>query len=113
MGTPPEGGVKGMRYSISSLVKQAFKGHGGWPESWRHPARKKRYDAIIVGGGGHGLATAYYLAKNHGINNVAVLERGWIGSGNVGRNRCDHSAGITSTALVAFLREYVQPLGGT
>lgn len=75
-----------MQYSISSLVKQAFQGHRGWPQSWRHPEPKQQYDAIIIGGGGHGLATAYYLAKNHGMTNIAVLERGWIGSGNVGRN---------------------------
>ena len=75
-----------MQYSISTLVKQAFTGHRGWGEAFRHPEPKKNYDAIIIGGGGHGLASAYYLAKNHGITNVAVLERGWIGSGNVGRN---------------------------
>ena len=74
------------KFSIFSLVANAFSGHAQWKPFWRDPAPKERYDAIIVGGGGHGLATAYYLAKNHGIRNVAVLEKGWIGGGNTGRN---------------------------
>jgi methylglutamate dehydrogenase subunit A len=75
-----------MRYSIFSLARQALHGHAQWPRAWRNPAPKKRYDAVIVGGGGHGLATAYYLAKEHGIRDVAVLEKGWLGGGNTGRN---------------------------
>ena len=75
-----------MRYSAFSLFKQAMSGHKGWGKAWGSPEPKKQYDVIIVGGGGHGLATAYYLAKNHGITNIAVLEKGWIGSGNIGRN---------------------------
>lgn len=74
------------RYSLSSLVRNALSGHRRWPQAWRSPSPKSRYDVVIVGGGGHGLATAYYLAKNHGITNVAVLEKGWIGGGNTGRN---------------------------
>jgi len=74
------------QYSIFSLAKNAFTNHKNWPKAWRNPSLKTEYDAIIIGGGGHGLATAYYLAKNHGINNVAVLEKGWLGGGNTGRN---------------------------
>jgi len=75
-----------MRYSIFSLAANAFSGHKLWKPAWRDAAPRESYDVIIVGGGGHGLATAYYLAKEHGITNVAVLEKGWIGGGNVGRN---------------------------
>ena len=75
-----------MRYSAFSLLKQGLAGNRGWGQAWRKPEPKPSYDVIIVGGGGHGLATAYYLAKEHGITNVAVLEKGYLGSGNVGRN---------------------------
>src|SRR6202522_3685949 len=75
-----------MRYSIFNLVRQAFTHHRGWNPAWRDAAPKPAYDIIIVGGGGHGLATAHYLSKVHGISNVAVVEKGWIGSGNAGRN---------------------------
>ena len=74
------------KFSIFSLVGNALSGHERWKPFWRDAAPKTRYDVIIVGGGGHGLATAYYLAKNHGVRNVAVLEKGWIGGGNTGRN---------------------------
>jgi sarcosine oxidase subunit beta len=74
------------RYSIFSLAAQALRGHDGWPRAWRSPPPKKRYDAVVIGGGGHGLATAYYLAKEHGMRDVAVLEKGWLGGGNTGRN---------------------------
>ena len=75
------------RFSALSLIRQALAGHSGWQEQWRSPERPQAdYDAVIVGGGGHGLATAYYLAKQHGISRVAVLEKGWIGGGNTGRN---------------------------
>jgi len=74
------------RYSIFGLARKALGGHKAWQTTWRDASPRSGYDVIIIGGGGHGLATAYYLAKNHGIANVAVLEKGWIGGGNVGRN---------------------------
>lgn len=73
-------------YSFLSLARNALTGHKNWPEAWRSPPLKPEYDVIIIGAGGHGLATAYYLAKNHGITNVAVLEKGWLGGGNIARN---------------------------
>jgi sarcosine oxidase subunit beta len=75
-----------MRYSALSLVWNALTGNRRWTPVWREPTPRDRYAVVIVGGGGHGLATAYYLAKNHGITDVAVLEKSWIGSGNAGRN---------------------------
>ena len=74
------------KYSIFSLARNALSYHQNWEKAWRSPEPGKQYDVIIVGGGGHGLATAYYLAKDHGIKNIAVLEKGWIGGGNTGRN---------------------------
>ena len=74
------------KYSVFSLIKNAFSDHQNWEVAWKDPTPKKEYDVIIIGGGGHGLATAYYLAKEHNITNVAIIEKGWIGGGNVGRN---------------------------
>ena len=74
------------RYSLWSLIKQGFKQHEGWTPAWRSPELKSSYDVIIVGAGGHGLATAYYLAKEHGVRNIAVIERGYLGGGNTARN---------------------------
>ena len=74
------------RYNIWSLIGQALRGHRGWTPAWRDPEPANHYDVIIVGGGGHGLATAFYLAKNHNVGRIAVLEKGYLGSGNIGRN---------------------------
>jgi methylglutamate dehydrogenase subunit A len=75
-----------MRYSGLRVISEGLRGQKSWTRAWRDPAPKAQYDMIIIGGGGHGLATAYYLAKNHGITNIAVLEKGYLGGGNIGRN---------------------------
>jgi len=95
------------KYSIFSLIKNAFSQHENWKQAWGDPEPKREYEAIIIGGGGHGLATAYYLAKKHNMRNIAVLEKGWIGGGNTGRNTTiirsnylwDASAGLYDHAL--------------
>lgn len=74
------------RFSFLSLARNAFSHHEGWQRAWRSPPLRESYDVIIVGAGGHGLSTAYHLAKNHGITNVAVIEKGWLGGGNTARN---------------------------
>ena len=74
------------RYSVFAVAREALRYHQGWGRAWKSPELKKKYDAIIIGAGGHGLATAYYLGKNHGLKNVAILEKGWLGGGNTGRN---------------------------
>jgi len=95
------------RFSIFSLARNALGGHEGWTPLWRDPAPRRAYDVVVVGAGGHGLATAYYLAKEHGIRDVAVLDKGWLGGGNMGRNTTiirsnylwDESAAIYEHAL--------------
>ncbi|HMR31482.1 MAG TPA: sarcosine oxidase subunit beta [Geminicoccaceae bacterium] len=90
------------RYSIFSLARNALTGHRNWQAAWRSPEPRPSYEVVIIGGGGHGLATAYYLAREHGITDVAVIEKGWLGGGNTGRNTTvvrsnylyDESAGI-------------------
>jgi len=74
------------RYSAFAIAREAARYHTGWERAWASPSPKKKYDVVIVGAGGHGLATAYYLGKNFGITNVAVIEKGWLGGGNTGRN---------------------------
>jgi sarcosine oxidase subunit beta len=94
-------------YSFFNLICEGLLGHGGWEPAWRDAEPKASYDAVIIGGGGHGLATAYYLAKEHGMTNIAILEKGWIGGGNAGRNTTiirsnylyDESAAIYGHAL--------------
>jgi sarcosine oxidase subunit beta len=95
------------KYSGFALVREAMRAHKGWDRQWASPEPKPEYDVIIIGAGGHGLATAYYLAKEHGITNVAVLEKGWLGGGNTGRNTTiirsnylyDESAGLYDHAV--------------
>jgi sarcosine oxidase subunit beta len=95
------------KYSIFALAREAMRQHKGWEEQWGSPEPKSSYDVIIIGAGGHGLGTAYYLAKEHGIRNIAVLEKGWLGGGNTGRNTTvirsnylyDESAGLYNHAL--------------
>jgi sarcosine oxidase subunit beta len=75
-----------VRFSFLTLARNALSGHQDWPAQWRSPEPKPAYDAVIVGAGGHGLATAYYMAREHGLTNIAVVEKGWLGGGNTGRN---------------------------
>jgi len=78
--------MSAQHYSIFALARQALTQHRGWTPAWRDAEPRESYDFIVIGGGGHGLATAYYLAKVFGQKSVAVLEKGWIGGGNAGRN---------------------------
>ncbi|MBW8639221.1 sarcosine oxidase subunit beta family protein [Hoeflea sp. WL0058] len=95
------------KYSIFAVAREAMRGHKGWPKQWTSPEPKKQYDVVIIGGGGHGLGTAYYLASKHGVRNIAVLEKGWLGGGNTGRNTTiirsnylyDESAGLYNHAI--------------
>src|SRR5210317_2484208 len=75
-----------MRFSALKVLTQGLTGNRGWRAHWRDPEPAEAYDIVIIGGGGHGLSTAYYLAKEHGLRRIAVLEKGWIGGGNTGRN---------------------------
>ncbi len=95
------------KYSVFALAREAMRFHSGWEKQWDNPEPREQYDIIIIGAGGHGLGTAYYLAKEHGITNIAVLEKGWLGGGNTGRNTTiirsnylyDESAGIYNHAV--------------
>ena len=75
-----------MRFSALKVLTQGLTGNRGWRAHWRDPEPAEAYDIVIIGGGGHGLSTAYYLAKEHGLRRIAVLEKGYIGGGNIGRN---------------------------
>ena len=92
------------KYSVFNLIKNAFTGHKDWKVAWKDPTPKSEYDVIIIGGGGHGLATAYYLAKR-GITNVAVLDKGYIGGGNSGRNTAILRANYRTVEGVNFYKE--------
>ncbi len=96
------------RYSIFSLAGGALTGHQNWKPAWRNPEPKSQYEVVIVGGGGHGLATAYYLAKNHGIRDIAVLERNWIGGGNSGRNTAVVRSNYLRDASIRFFDRSLQ-----
>ncbi len=93
-----------MRYSVFSILANGLSGNRGWTPAWREPAPKADYDVVIVGGGGHGLATAYYLAKDHGITNVAVLEKGYLGSGNIGPQHHHHPLQLPAARQQPVLR---------
>ena len=95
------------KYSAFAIAREALRGHSGWEKQWTSPEPKSEYDIVIIGAGGHGLGTAYYLAKEHGITNIAVIEKGWLGGGNTGRNTTiirsnylyDESAALYNHAL--------------
>ena len=89
-------------YSIASLLRHGLNHHTTWPRAWRSPPLKDSYDVIIIGAGGHGLATAYHLAHDHGITNVAVLERGWLGGGNIARNTVTIRSNYMRDASIPF-----------
>ena len=93
------------RYSFLSLARNALSGHRGWQSAWRSPTLRESYDVLIIGAGGHGLAAAWHLARDHGITNVAVLERGWLGGGNVARNTVTIRSNYMRDASIPF---YVQ-----
>ena len=108
----PDRGLRGLpggkpRYSAFAIARKAMRYHQDWQRAWRDAPPKSEYDAVIIGGGGHGLATAYYLAAVHGMKNIAVVEKGWLGGGNTGRNTTiirsnylwDESAAIYEHAL--------------
>ena len=99
-------------YSFASLIRHGLNRHATWPKAWRSPPLKDSYDVIVIGAGGHGLATAYYLAKEHGITNVAVLERGWLGGGNIARNTVTIRSNYMRDASIPFYVKSVEMYEG-
>ena len=93
------------RYSAIAIAREAFRRNSGWERAWRSPDPGRAYDVVIVGAGGHGLATAYYLGRNHGIRNVAIVEKGWLGGGNTGRNTTIIRSNYLQDASAAILRK--------
>ncbi len=100
------------RYSLASLMRHGLKHHKTWQKAWRRQPLRDTYDVIIIGAGGHGLATAYYLAKEHGINNVAILERGWLGGGNIARNTVTIRSNYMRDASIPFYVKSVKLFEG-
>ena len=100
------------RYSIASLIRHGMNKHTTWAKAWRSPPLRDEYDVIVIGAGGHGLATAYYLAKEHGLTNVAVLERGWLGGGNVARNTVTVRSNYMRDASIPFYVKSVEMYEG-
>ncbi|MBI1386592.1 MAG: FAD-dependent oxidoreductase [Rhizobiales bacterium] len=100
------------RYSIFSLARNALSGHQNWWEAWRSPPLKEEYDVVVIGAGGHGLATAYYLAAHHGITDVAVLDKGWLGGGNVARNTVTIRSNYMRDASIPFFVKSVALFDG-
>lgn len=102
------------QYSFAKLAWHALLGNAGWRPAWRNPELKRQYDVVIIGGGGHGLAAAYYLAKRYGTSNIAVLEKGWLGGGNTGRNTTNVRSDYMfpeSAALYDLALELYEKLG--
>ena len=95
-----------MRFSGWRILREGLRGNTGWQPHWRDAQPKAEYDAIIIGGGGHGLSTAYYLAKEHGMTNIAVLEKGYLGGGNVGRNTTIVRANYFQARALSGFREH-------
>ncbi len=100
------------KYNLTSLIWQGLNGHRGWSRAWRSPPLGDRYDIIVIGAGGHGLATAYYLASEHGLTNVAVLERGWLGGGNIARNTVTVRSNYMRDASIPFYVKSVEMFEG-
>ena len=96
------------RYSAFSLIRHALNRHTKWAPAWRSPPLREEYDVVIIGAGGHGLACAYYLAKEYGVTNVAVLDRGWLGGGNVARNTVTVRSNYMRDASIPFYVKSVE-----